>query len=157
MVRKTWAGWWLGLMVGLGSPVLAQVRSPIPLVELKENYPNPFYPSTTISFAIAPEACRNGHQPTVSLRVYNVLVQVVAVPTLLGETRDPLENLKLRCGEHRAFWDGKYLDGEREATPGVYYYQLTVDGQRYTRKMIVQRRVASTSSPNGTMSSAGSE
>ena len=35
-----------------------------------------------------------------------------------------------------------YLDGEGEATPGVYYYQLTVDGERFTRKMIAQKKIA---------------
>ena len=45
--------------------------------------------------------------------------------------------------EYRAFWDGKYLDGRGEATPGVYYYQLTVDGERFTRKMIAQKKVTS--------------
>jgi hypothetical protein len=54
-----------------------------------------------------------------------------------------LDGIRLRCGEYRASWDGKYLDGQREVTPGVYYFQLTVDGQRFTRKMIVQRRVTS--------------
>jgi len=33
----------------------------------------------------------------------------------------------------------KYLDGKVVATPGVYYYQLVVDGERFTRKMIVQK------------------
>jgi hypothetical protein len=54
-----------------------------------------------------------------------------------------LDSLALKCGEYHAYWDGKYLDGKREATPGVYYYQLTVDGERYTRKMIAQRKVTS--------------
>jgi hypothetical protein len=54
-----------------------------------------------------------------------------------------LDSLRLRCGEHRAYWDGKYLDGKREATTGVYYYQLTVDGERFTRKMIAQRQATS--------------
>jgi hypothetical protein len=78
----------------------------------------------------------------VSLKIYNVLVQVVAVPKL-GESSERLVNLALKCGEYLAYWDGKYLDGKREATPGVYYYQLTVDGERYTRKMIAQRKVTS--------------
>jgi hypothetical protein len=34
------------------------------------------------------------------------------------------------------------MDGERSAVPGVYYYQLMVDGERFTRKMIAQKRVA---------------
>lgn len=143
MVRFAWLGWWLGLAVGMGVPAAAQSREPdTPPVELRENFPNPVVTATTIPFRIAPELCSRGRQPLVSLRIYNVLVQVVAVPTLV-ESDEPLENVRLRCGEHRAYWDGTYLAGGGEATPGVYYYQLTVNDERYTRKMIVQRKVAS--------------
>jgi hypothetical protein len=142
MVRLVRPGWWLGLLVGVGSPVAAQANVTPPRVELKENYPNPFFPSTTIPFVIAPEVCSGRRLPVVSLKIYNVLVQVVAVP-MLGGSSERLDSLALRCGEHLAYWDGKYLDGKREATPGVYYYQLTVDGERYTRKMIAQRKVTS--------------
>ena len=143
MVRLAWPGWWLAFLVAAGSPVSAQANVLPPRVELKENYPNPFFPATTIPFEISREVCARGHQPVVSLKIYNVLVQVVAVPTLASGSGEKLDSLRLRCGEHRAFWDGKYLDGKREATTGVYYYQLTVDGERFTRKMIAQRKMAS--------------
>ena len=149
MVSLSWPGWWLGLLVGVGTPVAAQANVAPPRIELRENYPNPFFPTTTIPFLIAQEVCARGHQPVVSLKIYNVLVQVVAIPVLNsgGGPRvggpERLDSLRLRCGEYHAFWDGEYLDGRREATPGVYYYQLTVDGERFTRKMIAQRRVTS--------------
>jgi hypothetical protein len=113
-----------------------------PRVELKENYPNPFFPATTIPFRISREVCVAGHQPVVSLKIYNVLVQVVAIPALASDSGERLDSLRLRCGDYRAYWDGKYLDGKREATTGVYYYQLTVDGERFTRKMIAQKKIA---------------
>jgi hypothetical protein len=72
-----------------------------------------------------------------------VLVQVSAIPTLATGSSERLDSLRLRCGEYRAFWDGQYLDGKREASPGVYYYQLTVDGERFTRKMIAQKKITS--------------
>ena len=149
MVRLVWPGWWLGLLVGVGTPVAAQANVTPPRIELRENYPNPFFPTTTIPFAISEEVCSRGHQPVVSLRIYNVLVQVVAIPVLRGGSGsrtlagEPLDSLRLRCGEYAAYWDGKYLRGTGEATPGVYYYQLTVDGERFTRKMIAQKRVTS--------------
>jgi hypothetical protein len=143
MVRFVWPGWWLGLLVGAGSPVAGQANVAPPRVELKENYPNPFFPATTIPFAISSDVCARGHQPVVSLKVYNVLVQVVAIPTLGVASSERVDSLRLRCGEYRAYWDGKYLDGKREAITGVYYYQLTVDGERFTRKMIAQKRVIS--------------
>jgi hypothetical protein len=143
MVRLAWPGWWLGLLVGVGSPVAAQANVLPPRVELKENYPNPFFPATTIPFEIAQEVCSGGHQPVVSLKIYNVLVQVVAIPVLANGAAERLDSLRLRCGEYHAYWDGKYLDGKGEVTAGVYYYQLTVDGERYTRKMIAQKKVTS--------------
>lgn len=153
MVRLAWPGWWLGLLVGAGTPVAAQANITPPRIELKENYPNPFFPATTIPFGISQEVCARGHQPVVSLRIYNVLVQVVAVPVLVSGpgvrpgAGERLDSLRLRCGEHHAYWDGKYLDGRNEATPGVYYYQLTVDGERFTRKMIAQKQVTSQNQP----------
>jgi hypothetical protein len=127
--------------VGGGSPAAAQANLPPPRIELKENYPNPFFPATTIPFSISQEVCTRGHQPVVSLKIYNVLVQMVAIPVLADGSAERLDSLRLRCGEYQAYWDGKYLDGKREATPGIYYYQLSVDGERFTRKMIAQARV----------------
>jgi hypothetical protein len=140
MVRFVWPGWWLGLLVGVGSPAAAQANLPPPRIELKENYPNPFFPATTIPFSISQEVCTRGHQPVVSLKIYNVLVQMVAIPVLANGSAERLDSLRLRCGDYHAHWDGKYLDGKGEATPGIYYYQLTVDGDRYTRKMIAHGR-----------------
>jgi hypothetical protein len=67
-------------------------------------------------------------------------VQVVGVPVLLNSNGERLDGLRLRCGAHEAFWDGTPLNGKnRELTQGVYYAQLTVDGERYTLKMIARR------------------
>jgi hypothetical protein len=128
----------VGLLLGIAFPVMAQEPT-APRIELRENTPNPFFPSTTIVFEIHREVCNRGHQPVATMRVYNVLVQVVAVPTLQDSAGQRLENVRLRCGSHRAYWDGKGRDG-REVADGVYYYQLVVDGERVsTRKMILRR------------------
>jgi hypothetical protein len=137
MVRR-WPGVLLALLLGLPAIASAQERPP-PRVTIRENSPNPFFPSTTIPFVLGPELCEGGHQPLVSLKIYNVLVQVMAVPILLNSNGEKLDNLRLRCGEHQAFWDGKLAEGDRELTPGVYYAQFSVDGERYTLKMIAQR------------------
>jgi hypothetical protein len=112
-----------------------------PLVELRENFPNPFVTATTIPFYLHPELCARGKKPRVSLKIYNLLVQVVAIPVLISEASKGdrrLDNVRIGCGEHLAFWDGRYKDRKRWVTPGVYYYQLTVNGQLYTRKMVAQ-------------------
>jgi len=138
MVGRRWPGWVFALCLGLAGPASAQERPP-PQVELLDNYPNPFFPSTTIPFVLDTVLCERGHQPLVSLKVYNVLAQVVAVPTLLAPKGERLDNLRLPCGAHEAYWDGKVLNSKRELTPGVYYAQLVVDGERFTLKMIARR------------------
>ena len=131
----------LGLLAG-GNGVLGQAPPPPP-VELKQNYPNPFNPATTIPFSLNGELFANGHRPRVSLKIYNVLAQVVATPILQG-TGEDLDNLELTCGSptgctFTAYWDGKVLKTDREAASGVYIYQLIVDGRRFTKKMIIMK------------------
>src|SRR4030065_353551 len=50
----------------------------------------------------------------------------------------------LACGHpagcsYAAYWDGSVLNTGQEAASGVYIYQLTVDGRRFTRKMVVMK------------------
>ena len=140
MAGRAWTGLLLGLMVlGVTTPGATQDRAPPRAFELGDNYPNPFHPATSIPFTLLQEACADGHAPTVTLEIYNVLVQVVAVPELQTGGRERLRGLRLRCGSYVAYWDGRLLDGERDVTPGVYYYRLTVDGQSQVKKMIVRR------------------
>ena len=130
------------LVLGVGPPLAAQENRPpppSPAATLGENTPNPFYPATLIPFSIRPEECTDGQQPMVSLKVYNVLVQVVAVPVLQSGKGEVLQNIRIPCGNHVALWDGRTLDGRTDPAPGVYYCQLTVNGVRYTRKMIVRK------------------
>ena len=110
-----------------------------PPVELRENYPNPFFPSTTIPFVLNPELCERGHQPLVSLKVYNVLAQVVAVPILLNSNGERLEGFGCGAASTRPTGMARSSNGSRELTPGVYYAHLVVDGERYTLKMIARR------------------
>ena len=102
-----------------------------PTVDLGQNYPNPFNPATTIPFALDGQLFANGHRPKVSLRIYNVLAQLVAIPILQG-SGDKLDNIELTCTgstcAFTAYWDGKVLNSDREAASGVYLYQLVVDG-----------------------------
>lgn len=141
-------GWWLLLLAGAAMPMAAQTQgSAGPDVVLRETYPNPFFPSTTIPFVIEPDVCRNGYRPVVTVRIYSVIVEVVATPVLAAGSTRKVAGIRLPCGTYEAFWDGKYDDGERSVTPGVYYTELTVDGRRFTQKMIAQRR------PNGDVGS----
>ena len=116
---------------------------------LGQNYPNPFNPETTIPFSIGDESCADsGRQYAVSLRIYNLLAQLVAVPVLQGTGSSgsagaggrPVKGLSLTCGSYTAYWDGKYLNTGREVSSGVYLYQLEIDGKpQEARKMYVAK------------------
>jgi hypothetical protein len=98
------------------SPQL-EVRAALPKqYALGKNYPNPFNPTTTITFQL-PDAGR------VSLKVYNLLGQVVA--TLVDEDRP--------AGSHVAFFNSSHL------ASGMYIYQIQVNGFRQARKMLLLR------------------
>ena len=103
---------------------------------LGQNYPNPFNPETSIPFSITD--CEGGAQHTVTLRVYNVLAQLVAIPKLDGPAA-PVNRLKLGCGNYLARWDGKVLNSGREAASGVYMYELVIDNERQAKKMFVAK------------------
>jgi len=149
MKQHAWAVLGLGLWaVGSGVGVAVDVRcawaqDPRPAVELKQNYPNPFNPATTIPFTLSGELFASGHRPRVSLKVYNVLAQLVAVPILQG-TGQALDNLELSCASpdgcaYSAYWDGNVRNTSQQAASGVYLYQLVVDGRRVTKKMIIMK------------------
>jgi hypothetical protein len=72
---------------------------------LKGNYPNPFNPSTTLSYTLS--------QPgTVTLLVYDVLGRTVAKQAIGAQA----------AGDQRVSFDGKSLGS------GVYFYRLQVEG-----------------------------
>ena len=81
-------------------------------------------------------------QHVVSVRIYNILAQQVAIPLLegpIGQAR-PLSNLTIPCGGYVAFWDGKVINSGKEAASGVYLFELTIDGKdRTMKKMFVSK------------------
>lgn len=145
MQRYAWAvlGLGLGLAVAGGRSAWGQGTSTPASVDLRQNYPNPFNPATTIPFSLNAALFADGHRPKVSLRVYNVLAQLVAIPILQG-SGERLDNVELTCEDpagcsYAAYWDGTVLNTGQEAASGVYIYQLMVDGRRFTRKMVVMK------------------
>ena len=110
--------------------------------QLNQNYPNPFNPTTTIAFDLMPDDVREGKPAVVTLRIFNVLQQLVAIPKAkdhpLGYV--PVENLQYDLpGHYETFWDGTDRTGRKVAS-GIYYYQLVVNGERRgVRKMVVTK------------------
>ncbi len=89
---------------------------PTPLA-LRQNFPNPFNPSTTIAFALE----RSG---PVKLQVYDARGRLVR--TLVDEARE--------AGAHSVAWDGRD-NGGRSSAAGVYLYRLDAGSSSLQRKM----------------------
>lgn len=86
---------------------------------LVQNSPNPFNPSTKISFALP----QGGD---VKLSVFNVLGQ---------EVRELL-NQPLEAGVHDVIWDGKDHAGSQVAS-GIYFYRIKASSFTDTKKMLL--------------------
>lgn len=82
--------------------------------ELHDNYPNPFNPTTNISFNI-PE---KGH---VALSVYNMLGQRIA----------RLANRTFSAGNHSLIWDAE------TTSSGLYIYRIEYEGSVINKKMML--------------------
>ncbi len=88
---------------------------------LYPNYPNPFNPTTNISFAL-PEDSR------VSLKIYNLSGQIVKT----------VIDANLPAGTFTVIWDGINSSDERVAS-GIYFYKLTAGNYSQTRKMCLMK------------------
>jgi len=86
------------------------------LPQLMGNYPNPFNPTTTISFSIPEES-------KVELSVFNIKGQ--KVKTLAKDS--------YQKGKHSVVWQGND-DFNKEVGSGVYFYKLNVNGKTETVK-----------------------
>lgn len=118
----------LGQSTGGGAPPGGREIS-----RLKQNYPNPFNPETHIPFVLTEEDLQRDGSAVVSIRIFNVLQQLVAVPVALEHpdgNRALVDGLRYSApGEKVAYWDGRDKNG-REVASGVYYYMLVINGQR---------------------------
>jgi len=116
----------------LGPPAVASRGGRIPGVEnspqspagfkLRQNFPNPFNPSTTIYFDVL------GGGGDVALRIYDVSGRLVR--TLVDGYQSP--------GEKSVIWDGINETGG-QASSGIYFYRMTARGVSETKKMILLR------------------
>lgn len=134
------------LSIGAAEELAAQDATGVSSVErvngfqLEQNYPNPFNPETTIPFTLGEELFVDGRPAVVTIRIFNLLQQLVAHPVALGHPSgegQELQQLEYGIpGRYEAFWDGTDLSG-RQVASGIYFMQLTVNGRSETRKMYV--------------------
>ena len=97
------------------------VAVPALRLALHQNSPNPFNPSTTISYYL-PASMR------VRLDIYDVSGRLVA--RLVDGEQQP--------GDKAVQWDGRGMHGGR-ASSGVYYYRLQAGKDVISRKMVMLR------------------
>jgi hypothetical protein len=90
---------------------------------LISNYPNPFNPTTTISFNSITNISEN-----VEIVIYNFKGQ--EVKTFSFEQLSP--------GTHSVVWNGKD-ENDQAVSSGIYFYQLKTDGFVQSRKMILMK------------------
>jgi hypothetical protein len=113
-------------------------------IRLEQNYPNPFNPVTRIPFFLDAELFARGGPVVVSVTIFNVLAQPVAIPTALRHPRGDgaeVRNLEYHSpGLHEVYWDGTDRNGDKVAS-GLYYVQLVVNGQRAAKtiRMVVAK------------------
>jgi hypothetical protein len=149
----------LGALLAIPSRSFAQTGQPgtLPsaakhqegaLLALGQNYPNPFSPATRIPFSVGnpPECSDPARHYHVSLKVYNLLAQQVAVPVIADGSGgavpvgQPVQGLELTCGQYTAYWDGTGFSSNRAVASGLYLYRLEINGKPVAaRKMLIQR------------------
>ncbi len=97
------------------------VAIPAVFLELGQNHPNPFNPSTTISYNLPAASF-------VSLEIYDVAGRKVR--TLVRDIQAP--------GSKQLEWNG-FDDAGSRVVSGVYFYRLRAGKEELTRKMVIMR------------------
>ncbi|KAA3599324.1 MAG: T9SS C-terminal target domain-containing protein [Calditrichaeota bacterium] len=89
-------------------------------IQLLENYPNPFNPSTTINYEL-----KNTNYELAKLSIFNVLGQKVREWILPSNS-----------GKNSVIWDGTDNFG-KSVSSGVYLYRLKIGNESQTKKMLL--------------------
>jgi Peptidase family C25/Propeptide_C25/HYDIN/CFA65/VesB-like, Ig-like domain/FlgD Ig-like domain len=89
--------------------------------DLKQNFPNPFNPSTTVRFALK--------EPGITrIDIYNIKGKVVK----------HLVNDQYPAGNHNVIWNGNNDNGN-PVSSGIYFYILRTSDFKLTRKMLLMK------------------
>ena len=116
-----------GLMVTSGvipldtPTIYFEIRQPSANVVLKQNWPNPFNPSTTIQFSMD----QRGYHDLIVYDARGARVKVLSRGTI-------------SAGLHTVNWDGTN-DRGRPVASGVYFYRLRTANSTETKKMTLLR------------------
>ncbi len=86
---------------------------------LYNNYPNPFNPTTKISFNVPFDS-------KLKLEIYNVR----------GELINTLIDAEYSPGKYEVLWNGRNENGEK-VTSGIYFYRFAANGFVQTKRMVL--------------------
>ena len=107
---------------GFNTYSLSRIARPVPeQYSLSDAYPNPFNPTTTLSFSVKDA----GHM---SLNIYD----------MTGRLINTLVDGNLEQGYHKVTWEGVDATGNAVAS-GMYIYALQGEGISITKKMILMK------------------
>jgi flagellar hook assembly protein FlgD len=84
------------------------------------NYPNPFNPTTTISFEVRQTSL------FVTLKIYN----------LKGQEVKQLISTEVQAGKHSVIWNGTDSN-DQPVSSGIYFYKLISGEHKQTKKMLL--------------------
>jgi 5-hydroxyisourate hydrolase-like protein (transthyretin family) len=101
--------------VQIGNVGISSVSFNADNYSLSQNYPNPFNPVTSIDFSIK-------NAGNVSLKIYDILGNEVA---------SLINNQKLQTGKYKIDYNAAGISS------GIYYYSLSAENFKATRKMIL--------------------
>ncbi len=95
--------------------------NPLVVTKLQGNYPNPFNPTTNISFSLKDRG-------DVQLTIFN----------LKGQKVRTLVNSSMASGNHSVTWDGTTDRGTSVAS-GIYFYRLDTKDHSSSKKMVLMK------------------
>ena len=108
--------------VSVKTGIISNDTPVIPLItQLNNAYPNPFNPSTTISFDIAETAF-------VNIEIYNIR----------GQRVKSLVTQEIKPGRYNVVWQGKN-DNNRTVSSGIYFYKMQAGKYSKINKVLMMK------------------
>ena len=113
--------WYQGENINIDIPAALDTKDAPVVFELNQNFPNPFNPTTSISFSIP----KSGH---VELKIYDILGR--RVKTLISGAYD--------VGNYSIVWDATDMNGNLVSN-GIYFYAIRAADYSSTKKMLFMK------------------
>ncbi|MBT3755191.1 MAG: T9SS type A sorting domain-containing protein [Candidatus Cloacimonetes bacterium] len=99
-------------------PYVSSDDNTIQMGEVLTNFPNPFNPTTTISFSFATEHTENNE-----IAIYNLKGQKI-------------RHYSIENNQSSIIWNGTDQTG-KQVSSGIYFYRLISDGKHITSKKML--------------------